>query len=271
MNSSDLAKYYSPINITNSLASNVVSLRQWAVTDAWNRLSRPLDRTIWPISFVSAYTANARQDMYRNKIMVPAGITQEPLLYPGAPSYLSYGSLGLIVGHEITHGFDSNGRKWNNDRQVREWWDDSSVAEFTNQTKCFVEQYSKIQAVDHNGTPFLNVSDNKPMYVDGVLTLAENIADAGGVGNAFDAWKKHDQKAPSQTLPGLEGFTKEQLFFVGAGQTWCNKYTAEGMAEYLTTNVHAPAFARIKGFTQNSRDFKEAFQCKEKKPVCELW
>jgi endothelin-converting enzyme len=209
--------------------------------------------------------------MYLNKFIIPAGISQSPLLFPGAPSYLSYGSIGFISGHEITHGFDSNGRQFNNDRQFKDWWDDKSVAQFTNRTKCFVEQYSNIQAVDHTGTPFLNASDDKPLYVNGALTLAENIADAGGIGNAFDAWKEHEASAPSQTLPGLECFTKEQLFYVSAGQTWCSKFTAEGMSNFLERDSHAPPFARIKGFTQNSRGFREAFQCKKKKPVCELW
>ncbi|CAO2652691.1 Nn.00g021020.m01.CDS01 [Neocucurbitaria sp. VM-36] len=271
LNATDLLLYYNHINITESLSSNVLSIRQWAASRAWNQLASPVDRTIWPEFGVHAYDAQARYNVRYNQILLPAGISQAPVLYSDAPSYLAYGAIGFVAGHEITHGFDANGRKWNNDRQHKDWWDDVSVAGFGNRTKCFVDQFSNMEAVDYEGNPVLNVSDNQPLYINGLLTLSENIADAGGIANAFAAWEKHEQSQPSQTLPGLESFTKEQLFFVGAGQMWCSKFTAERMMGHIATNTHAPPFARVLGIAQNSRTFREAFQCKEKEPVCELW
>ena len=262
LNATNLAAYYSPINITESLSSNVLSIREWAASRAWEQLKSPVDRAIWPEFGVHAYVTNARYNVRYNQILLPAGISQAPILYPDASRYLSYGAIGFVAGHEITHGFDANGRKFNNDRQYKDWWDEASVAEFENRTTCFVDQFSAIQAVDYKGIPLVNSSDNQPFYINGQLTLSEN---------AFAAWKKHEQANPSQNLPGLEGFTKEQLFFVSAGQMWCSKITEERMVEQLTTDPHAPPFARVLGIAQNSREFKEAFQCKEKQPVCELW
>ncbi|KAJ4301723.1 hypothetical protein N0V90_003816 [Kalmusia sp. IMI 367209] len=266
-----LLTYYSPINISISLSSNVLSIRQWAVSKAWNHLSSSTDPSIWPEQGAHAYNTGARYNFINNQFILPAGLPQQPVYFPGAPSYLTYSSLGLVAGHEITHGFDTNGRRWNQDRQYRDWWDKESVAAFENKTNCFVEQYSGMEAVDSFGKPFLNGTSNSTFYVNGRQTLAENIADAGGIGTAFSAWKKHEEKECSPRLPGLEKFTKEQLFFVGAGQVWCSKFNADAMEKYVREDIHAPPFARIQGLTQNSRAFREAWQCKKKEPVCGLW
>lgn len=179
LSAADLASYYSGINITESLSANVLSIRQWAASTAWNQLGSPVDRSVWPENGVHAYITNARYNVRANQILIPAGISQAPILFPDTPSYLTYGGLGFVAGHDITHGFDSNGRKFNNDRQYKDWWDDVSVAAFENRTRYFVHQFSGMEAVHRKGIPFVNSSDIQPMFVNGQQTLSENIADDG--------------------------------------------------------------------------------------------
>ena len=112
---------------------------------------------------------------------------------------------------------------------------------------------------------------NKKLHVNGRLTLGENIADAGGIGASFHAWKKHDEAKPDLHLPGLSNFSKEQLFFVSYANWWCGKTTKEAAEQAIFNDPHAPKSARIILTMANSREFKEAFQCPEKKPVCKLW
>lgn len=179
--------------------------------------------------------------------------------------------MGLVVGHEMTHGLDANGRRWDAQRRYREWWDGASIEEFEKKTMCFVEQFDELEAVDHNGVAFLNTSSGQPLRLNGAFTLSENIADAGGLANAWEAWNLAEHRRPSQMLPGLEEWSKEQLFFVAAGQMWCSKYSRESMQAYIERDAHAPPFARIKGITLNSRAFRETWGCAVKEPVCELW
>lgn len=269
-NATDLLKYYSPINITASHFSNAVFIRQWAANRAFAALSYPVDTDQWLEFGVHSYTANARYYFNQNTMHVPAGISQHPLFFAGSPSYLIYGGIGMISGHEITHGFDINGRQWDNNRRFREWWDKQSEVAFSNRTQCFIEQFSAIPIVNAAGRPVYNET-HQPAYVNGLTTLAENLADNGGLANAYDAWKMHESKTPSQKLPGLEKFTKDQLFFIAAGQTWCSKYSTAVVLNTVKTDEHAPAFARILNIQYNSRGFREAFSCKKKEPECQLW
>jgi endothelin-converting enzyme len=264
-----LADYYSPINITSSLYDNVVSIRRWVVCNAWTLLLEKTDIRVWPEFQVHSFIPNARYGFNYNHIVIPSGFTQAPFFYPDAPSYLTYGSAGTIVGHEITHGFDSNGRLWNNDRQYKTWWDDQSVAAFENRTECFIQQYSKFEAIDYLGENASNTTEKA--FNNGNLTLAENIADAGGINSAWLAWQKHEQQSPSQKLPGLQALSKEQLFFVGFGQSFCSKYTKENVRSSITMDAHSLPYARILGPTQNSKAFRDAFKCQSREPTCEIW
>lgn len=269
-NATDLLRYYSPINITTSHFSNAVSIRQWAAKRAFTALSSPVDTNQWLEYGVHSYTANARYYANQNNIHLPAGISQHPLFFAGSPSYLTYGGIGMIAGHEITHGFDINGRLWDNNRRYKEWWDPASSAAFNNRTQCFVNQFSAIPVVNAAGHPVLNET-HQQAYINGLTTLAENLADNGGLANAYDAWRIHEAATPSLKLPGLEKFTKEQLFFVAAGQTWCSKTSTAGVLSTVRTNEHSPDFARILNIMFNSGGFREAFGCRVKEPVCQLW
>jgi endothelin-converting enzyme len=225
----------------------------------------------WPETGVHSWVANARYGVELNHAVIPSGIMQDPLYYPGAPSYISYSSVGMVVGHEMTHGLDTNGRFWNQKHQFKTWWDEESIAEFDNRTACFVKQYSGMRAVDQFGDA-LSGDDGKPLFVDGMKTVGENMADAGGLITAWEAWVQDEKRMPSQLLPGLQEFSKEQLFFINYGQNWCNIQSASTMQAQIQTPLdgHSPGFARILGPTQNFKAFDEVWKC-NKKPVCELW
>ncbi|KAI1075493.1 Metalloprotease [Whalleya microplaca] len=269
-NATSLAKYYAGVNMTNSFFSNALSLRQWSSNRTWEVLTQPFDLYRWNEYQVHSYIPNARYGPDYNHIIIPAGISQSPVFNLDAPDYLSYGSMGYIVGHEITHGFDINGRQWNQDRKLTNWWSNSSLSGFQQRADCFEDQYSRIQMFETSGAPLLD-AHNRTVFVNGTQTLAENLADAGGLATAYEAWRKREQEQPSQMLPGLEGFTKDQLFFIAFGQTWRSKASRESLLNTVATNAHSPAVARIIGGSQSSRAFREAWQCEKREPVCELW
>jgi len=136
------------------------------------------------------------------------------------------------------------------------------VDEFENRAQCFVEQYSEFSIESPSG---------EKIHVNGKLTLGENIADAGGLNAAFNAWKKREAENPGQELPGLQELTKEQLFFVSFGRVWCGKSRKEAAVDRIRTDPHSPTWARVLGTVANAPGFSEAFNCPVRKPRCELW
>ncbi|KAJ2989032.1 hypothetical protein NUW58_g3674 [Xylaria curta] len=270
LNATSLKEYYKGVKITGSHFSNVLSIRKWYSNLEWKALSSPIDENTWPNIGVHSWIVNARQWRERNTALVPAGISQFPLFGRKTPLYLSYGSLGYAAAHEVTHGFDSVGRHFDQDTRLQEWWTESSSEAFDNKTKCFIEQYSAVPAIGWDGE-IAKTEKNETVYVSGELTLPENIADTGGLVTSYDAWRKLDDGNPQRGLPGLEQFTRDQLFFIAFGQTWCSRLTAEQVAASVTTDTHAPSFARTRVTAQNSGAFREAFNCKQKEPTCELW
>jgi len=253
----DLAKYYRGLNVSNAYFANAVSYAQWENARQWSSLARPADREsfLFPLD-----TVNAVNFVY-NTIQILPGIMQMPIFSPDLPSYATYGGLGVILGHELTHGFDNKGRDFNQDGALRTWWDAQSTAGFTNRSQCFVEQYNSLTVPTPGG----------PMQVDGQKTLGENIADAGGVNTAYAAWKAKVGAVHEQSLPGLQDFTPDQLFYLFFGYTWCSSYTPKSNLESLKTDIHAPDPTRILGTAANSRGFRQAFNCPVKEPTCELW
>ena len=132
--------------------------------------------------------------------------------------------------------FDDIGRKFNQHGNYEEWWDNSTIQAFEKRAQCFVEQFSKFT---------VSGPDNQPLHVNGTLSLGENIADTNGVIASFAAWRDHEEHEPSQLLPGLEDFTREQLFFLNYAGTWCEKLRKEYQVSWIYSNPHSPGFARI--------------------------
>ncbi|KAF5695215.1 endothelin-converting enzyme 1 [Fusarium denticulatum] len=254
-----LKKFYSDIEITPSLLLNTLSFAKSRVAKNWASLDKPVDRQKLPCS---ALMSNAFYERRLNSIGILAGKQQYPIYSVGYPAYITYGGLGSIVGHEITHGFDSMGHQFDKTGKIRAWFDKKSTAGFKKSSDCFVKQYAKFAVTGPYG---------EKRKIDGKLTLDENIADAGGVLSSFAAWKKWEKDhGKAQDLPGLGNFTHEQLFFVAWSQHWCANIPPAQVIARLT-DVHSPNQARILLPLKNSADFQRAFKCPQKKPVCELW
>lgn len=256
-----LHEYYGEVDISpKTFFENSISVTKDEVRKAWAKLGKPTDRYEWDMT---PSTVNAYYNPPGNEIVFPAGIMQVPVFSLELPEYISYGAFASVAGHELSHAFDSTGRHYDTNGNLTDWWPEDTVKEFEKRAECFVKQFSEFSVEGPNG---------ERLHVNGRLTLGENIADAGGVNAAFKAWKKRDLQNPDLQLPGLnDRFTKDQLFFVSYGRTWCSKIRKEAAIDRIRTDPHSPAFARILGTMANAPAFLEAFKCPKKKPRCELW
>ncbi|KAJ5130423.1 Peptidase M13 neprilysin [Penicillium bovifimosum] len=257
----DVKEYYRDLEVSkDTFFENEVAVARFQLREEWSKLGKPTDRDEWGMS---APTVNAYYNPPGNEIVFPAGIMQPPAFYgPTAPLYLAYGAFGAVSGHELSHAFDSTGRHYDESGNYTNWWDDKTVEAFEDRAQCFVDQYSKFTVTG---------PDDKILHVNGRLTLGENIADAGGLTASYHAWKKRNDAKPDLHLPGLEAFSKEQLFFIAYGNWWCGKTTKEAAEQAIYNDPHAPKSARIIETMANSREFKDAFSCPEKEPTCKLW
>lgn len=234
-NPSALEKYYADVKISpHKFFENRLSATRVEVAREWAQAGKPVDKDEWGMS---ASTVNAYYNPPGNEIVFPAGIMQAPVFYdPSIPKYLSYGAFGAVAGHELSHAFDSSGRNYDQNGNYTDWWDSDTIAAFKKKTDCFVEQYHNYSIPTKDG----------PLAINGKLTLGENIADAGGLTAAFQSWKRRDNEDPDELLPGLEDFTKEQVFFLAYGLTWCGKHREEEMVQRIYTDPHSPDQFRIR-------------------------
>ncbi|KAH7359692.1 hypothetical protein BKA66DRAFT_573986 [Pyrenochaeta sp. MPI-SDFR-AT-0127] len=260
MDPTKLGQYYKSVNVSSdAFFRNALAMRKFAVDDEWSALGKPVDRDQWGMTVP---TVNAYYNPPGNEIVFPAGIMQFPVFDVDVPAYMSYGPFGSVAGHELSHAFDSTGRHYDQNGNYTDWWSKSTVEAFKEKTNCFVSQYGNFTVPGPN---------DKPLHVNGRLTLGENIADAGGLSASFQAWKRRAAEKPNKDLPGLEHFTQDQLFFVSYSNWWCGKTRKDTAINRIYTDPHAPKWARILGTMANSREFRESFQCKVKEPTCQLW
>lgn len=233
--SSDVESYYESVNITrDAYFGNAMSVEMFQTKREWSALCKSTNRDEWGMT---ADTVNAYYNPAGNEIVFPAGIMQAPVFYdPSLPQYLSYGAFGSISGHELTHAFDSSGRHYDETGNYTDWWDNKTIEAFKDKAQCFVDQYHEFTVPNPNG---------EPLHVNGKLTLGENLADAGGLSAAFLAWKGVEDSEPAQLLPGLQDFTKEQMFFMSYANFWCGKTRPETAVSLIYRDPHAPTRARI--------------------------
>ncbi|GAB6032160.1 NEDD8 protease Nep2 [Chamberlinius hualienensis] len=243
------------------LLSNMLRIKRFEVQKELKKLQRPVNKEKdW---YGSPLDVNAFYRPNFNEIVFPAGILRFPFYSPGLPSYLKLGSIGVVIGHEITHGFDNYGRKYDKNGNHTSWWPDDAVEKFNKEATCFAEQYAKYK-MDLIGE---NVNGND--------TLGDNICDNAGLKHAYVAyqkWKKTYGAAPR--LPGIE-FSDEQLFFIQYGQIWCEVVSKEGYIKY-TKDAHSPGKYRTIGALSNSPEFARTFQCPpgsamNPRKKCRLW
>merc|ERR1719189_2162195 len=269
-----LDKYFENVVPPNkdSHLLNVAKMTEWRVQWYLNKLDKATDRLEWT---TNPAIVNAWYSPDRNTITFPAGILQGSFFNKDHPKYLNYGSIGVVIGHEITHGFDDQGRQFDKDGNANMWWDDETIKKFEEHAKCFIDMY------ENYDTPEL-VPPMKPeeAHLNGINTQGENIADNGGLREGFRAYKKFLSREmdgeTEQALPGLQKYTSDQMFFISFAQTWCEKITRESMLNQVLNNPHSPAKYRIIGPLSNSEDFVNAFECPtdsnmNRKDKCLLW
>ncbi|KAI1470124.1 Metalloprotease [Daldinia caldariorum] len=259
-----LKDYYATFEVSDSHFGNSVSYSKWKAQRTASLFGTKREKGAWPPSSGSSLTINAFYYPEENAIIINAGTLQQLLLDPELPAYMNYGSLGMVLGHEFTHSLDSSGRMYDEQGVFSDWWDDKSETEFNKRAECLIEQYDSSN---------LTFSDGRQVSVNGTLTLGENIADAGGINTAYDAWldKKDEDPESDFDMPGLSShFTREQLFYVSAAQFFCDK-AGDNVKNIYLTDVHSPPEVRIKNMMENSDGFRKAFNCPVKEPTCVIY
>ncbi|KAK3784342.1 hypothetical protein RRG08_017916, partial [Elysia crispata] len=225
------------------------------------KLSKPVDKNAWGLE---PYEVNAYYSPPENEVVFPAGILQPPFFSDIFPDSINYGAIGMVIGHEITHGFDDQGSQYDKKGVLRNWWQQEDKAKFKDKRQCLVDQYGAFR-VDAVG-----------MNVNGINTQGENVADNGGLKESWRAYKKLvKEKGEEKRLPGL-GLTHDQVFFLGYAQIWCDKMTKQRAILSLSNGVHSPGRFRTIGVLQNSPDFAQAFRCPAGSPMnpekkCSVW
>lgn len=240
----DKWKDYSALEISSQdLLGNL--LRSAAVEHqrAVGKLGKPIDRTEW---LMTPQTVNAYYYPPMNEIVFPAAILQPPLFNVAADDAVNYGAIGAVIGHEISHGFDDQGRKYDGEGNLRDWWTSEDAERFRQRAAGLVAQYSAFNPIDD-------------LHVNGELTLGENIGDLSGLAVAFRAYQLSLGGKPA---PVIDGFTSEQRFFMGWSQVWRRKYRDEELRMRLLTDYHSPSEYRANGIVANMEEFYRAFDVK---------
>jgi predicted metalloendopeptidase len=195
-------------------------------------------------------TVNAYYNSAENNINFPAGILQPPFFDKSADDAVNFGGIGVVIGHELTHGFDDQGSKFAADGNFSNWWTDADRAEFEKRTKCLADEYSSFVAVGEQ-------------HVKGELTLGENTADNGGAVIAMMALHSAILSGAKSAAAGQmkDGFTPEQRFFLSFAQVWCENQTPENSLRQAVSDSHSPGRYRVNGTVQNNAEFTKAFGC----------
>ena len=248
---------YSKVTIApGDFLGNSVRTTEAIQQDRMQRIGKPTDKTEWNMT---PPTVNAFYSPQSNSINFPAGILQPPFFDPRRDIALNYGAAGMVIGHEMTHGFDDQGRKFDGDGNLRDWWTPQDGAEFEKRVTCVADEYSGFTAVDD-------------VKLNGRLTLGENTADNGGLRVALMALQ--DTLKGKESL--LDGFTPEQRFFLGFAQIWCENSTPQAERQQALTNPHSPGRYRVDGTLPNMPEFQKVFSCKASQPMvsanaCRVW
>jgi putative endopeptidase len=238
-------KDYSSVKIDRTkYFENIVALNKFAYDSEVNKLGKPVDRTEWGMT---PPTINAYYNPGFNEIVFPAGILQFPFFDPAADDAINYGGIGMVIGHEMTHGFDDQGAQYDKDGNLKNWWSKEDLAKFTARGNNLVKLYNSFTVLDS-------------LHINGALTQGENTADFGGVAIAYDAFKLTKQ---GQDTTKIDGFTPDQRFFLSVAQIWRGKMTDASLRQQVNTNTHSPGMFRVNGPLMNFEPFHKAFDVKE--------
>jgi putative endopeptidase len=246
----DKWKDYSTLKISGGqYLANVRAADQWAAARDWAKIGKPVDRTEWGMT---PPTVNAYYSPLMNEIVFPAGILQPPFYSADADDAVNYGAMGAVIGHEMTHGFDDQGRQFDKDGNLKDWWAKEDAAKYSVQAQKVVKQFDAYTVLDSS------------THVNGKLTLGENIADFGGLTIAYAAMEKAIGPGPHAKI---DGFTPEQRFFLAWAQVWRQLYRPQALRTQVNSNEHAPSIWRVNGPFSNMPEFKAAWGCKDGDPM----
>ena len=239
----DKWKDYSELKVNReSYLQNMMAASEWANKDQWNHFGKPVDRNEW---HMTPPTVNAYYNPGMNEIVFPAGILQSPFYDPQADDAVNYGAIGAVIGHEMTHGFDDQGRQYDAEGNLKDWWTKEDAEKFNARAAVVGKQFSAFSPLDS-------------VYVNGDLTMGENLADLGGLTIAYQAFQKTKQAKEGKAI---DGFTPNQRFFLSYAQVWRSNARPEFLRQQVQTDPHSPAQFRTNGPLMNMPEFFQAFGC----------
>lgn len=260
-----LTEFYAGLEMSSDkLMESVLNLTLFGTEYLFSKLREPVNKTDW-VTHGRPAIVNAFYSSIENSIQFPAGILQGAFFSAKRPSYMNYGAIGFVIGHEITHGFDDQGRQFDKNGNLVDWWQETTKHKYLEKAKCIIDQYSNYTVKEVS------------MKLNGVNTQGENIADNGGIKEAYyayQAWiERHGEEA---RLPGLEKYSPRQLFWMSAANTWCSVYRNEAIKLRITTGFHAPGRFRVIGPMSNMEEFAADFKCPVGSPMnpakkCKVW
>ena len=263
---------YSDIKLTNDFFENFIHINKFQNSLMISKIEETIDRNEMNNDMI----LNAAYNPTQNSINLYSGLMRKPIFSPNLPFILNLAAYGSVIGHEITHGFDNNGRMFGKNGSYNNWWTNKSETEFTEHTQCLVDQYNEYTFCEM--FPNDKNCDIK-MNVNGEHTLGENIADLGGVNLAFNSYKEYETKYV-QKEDILPGYSNDKLFFIYFAQIWCEKQTINyAIQSNSFKNEHSPNKFRVNGVVSNMPEFANAFQCSNTSKMgksltnerCEVW
>lgn len=242
----------------HSYAGNILRSRAFQVKRNVDDIGKPVDRTRWGFT---PPTVNASYSSVNNDITFPAGILQPPFFNFEADDAINYGAIGGVIGHEITHGFDDSGSRFDAEGNLKMWWTSDDRTKFEERAACVIKQFNEYEV-------------QPGLFINGKLTLGENIGDFAGLTVSYDAYMRSLEGKPKPA--NIDGFTPEQRFFLGWAQVWAGKYTPEAERLQVATNSHSLPRWRVNGPLSNMPQFRQAFGCKSGQTMvransCSIW
>lgn len=256
----DTWRDYAALTVSTDYVANVLEGRRFEWERQAAQIGRAVDAGEW---HMTPPTVNAYYNPSGNEMVFPAGILQPPFFGAERPMAMNFGGIGMVMGHELSHGFDDTGRKFDGHGRLTEWWGADVVERFETRAGCVEQLYSSYEV-------------QPGVTLNGKLTLGENIADLGGIRQAHGAYTAWAAEHGGDAAPAVAGLTNEQLLFVSFGQIWCTHATPEAERSLVLTDSHSHARYRVNGPLANFPTFWEAFSCEEGTPmhpknVCEVW
>ncbi|RWS26728.1 Membrane metallo-endopeptidase-like 1 [Leptotrombidium deliense] len=255
--------YYDKLSLTNNYFENYFLISKFETDAEFVKLRKLNTRNEWT-STSGVAIVNAFNDFTANAVYIPHGILQPPFFNQHWPNYLNFGGIGSVIGHEITHGFDDQGRQFDEYGNLNDWWDKKTDEVYRQKSQCVVKQYNGYAAPEVG------------MNVNGVTTQGENIADIGGYKLAYKSYKKWEKLNGMENLLPSLNYTQDQLFWINVAYTWCAKFSKEALRNRLQSDAHSPAMFRVNGGLADVQEFSDSFQCKtgskmNRPEKCSIW